>query len=392
MRRWLLLVAIGAGCGRAPSTAPGPESNAGGGAEASRGSLAASADPDAPADADSSRSSASGEVDAPADADSPSVAKTPEASGEDTDASVSARAVSEVLAAEPGASTSVGSPTSGRLEGSVALPAQAPGLLFLPSKDLGSRFGTVELVQGLVKAAAAVEHADPGPAVTIGDLAREAGGDISGHASHRSGRDVDVLFYLVREDGQPFVPSKFIPLDPEGNGTDYGDLADPSDDVPVRLDAARTWRFVAALLADDAAAVQKILIVEHLRGRLLEEARRAKAPPHIVQRFSEVTCQPRFPHDDHMHIRVFCSAQDIEAGCEDTRPIFPWRRRALAEAGVKPVLAGKTPKTKPKPKAKLKTIEQARAEAGPMHQDVVDFLDRRQAWAHKPHPGRRWCR
>lgn len=292
-------------------------------------------------------------------------------------------------------STSIGTPTHGRLEGGVALPLRADGLLFLPRKDPGSRYGTVELVQGLVRAAAAMERAQPGAPVSIGDLSRESGGDIQGHASHRSGRDVDVLFFLRREaDDEPFVPAKFIPLDPDGRGTDYGDLADPSDDVPVTIDLPRTWSFVAGLLADEAMDVQRILVVEHVRTLLLAEAERAGAPEAIVTRFGEVTCQPRFPHDDHMHIRVFCSADDIEAGCEDTKPIFPWRRKELSAAGVAPVLAGKAPPAEASsaPRPKLKTLEQARAEAGPMHEDVVEFLDRRKAWAKKPHPGRRWCR
>lgn len=302
----------------------------------------------------------------------------------------------EVLSLPASTSTSIGHPTSGRLEGGVALPLQAPGLLFNPSKDPGSRYGTVELVAGLVRAAGTVERASPGAPLTVGDLAREGGGEISGHASHRTGRDVDVLFHLRHDDaeGAPFVPSKAIPLDPDGRGTDYVDLADPTDDVPVRLDAERTWSFVAALLADEAAAVQRIFVVEHVRSALLDEARRVGAPQDIVERFAEVTCQPRFPHDDHMHIRVFCSPEDVAAGCEDTQPLYPWRKQALAAAGVKPVISRRSgdEDAKPKSKPKLKTLAQARAEAGPMHEDVVEFLDRRAAWAKQPHPGRRWCR
>ncbi|MEM9453665.1 MAG: penicillin-insensitive murein endopeptidase [Myxococcota bacterium] len=380
MRTWLLLTTMAAACGQTPPLA------------SERG------------DASATEAQSSAAARAPATRSEPPGSNTPlSASSESTGSNPPLSAGSEPpsrpstpdpLAAEPSSSTSRGSPTAGSLTGGLALPLRAPGLLFLPSKDPDSRYGTVELVQGLVRAAATVESADPGAPVTVGDLARPQGGEISGHASHRSGRDVDVLFYLQHEDGRPFVPSKFIPLDPQGHGTDYGDLADPADDVPVVLDIARTWQLVAALLGDEPMAIQKILIVEHLRTMLLEQARRVAAPEAIVRRFSEVTCQPRFPHDDHMHIRVFCSAQDIEAGCEDTRPIFPWRRKALAAEGVTPVLAGKKPKTPSKtPRTKkLKTIEQARAEAGPMHQDVIDFLDRRQTWARKPHPGRRWCR
>ncbi len=365
MRPWLLLAALGLGCSPAssdPPRAPAPSEP--------------TPTPEPPAIA-------------PADLGTPQTTEP---------ATPAAQAETEAALSFAGSrSTSIGTCTTGRLEGGLALPLQASGLLFNPAKDPGSRFGTVELVQGLVRAAAAVEQAQPGAPLTVGDLAREGGGEISGHATHRSGRDVDVLFYLVRDDGEPFVPAKAIPLDPEGRGTDYGDLADPSDDVPVRLDVARTWAFVAALLDDEAAAVQKILIVEHLRSRLLEEAKRVEAPAAVVQRFAEVTCQPRFPHDDHMHIRVFCSPEDVAAGCVDAPPMYPWHQRELAAAGVEAAIAGRddddaAPKPKPKRRPKLKTIAQARAEAGPMHEDVIEFLDRRDAWAKQPHPGRRWCR
>lgn len=379
MRRWLLLVPLAVGCRPAPVPDDGaPRSGSEGAATPERGEpLPAAPGPSTTAD------------------DVEPVA-SPETEPRPTDAAA------EVLAWPASRSTSIGSSTAGRLEGGLALPLRAPGLVFHPAKDPGSRFGTVELVQGLVRAAGAVERLHPGAPLTVGDLSREGGGDIKGHASHRSGRDVDVLFYLQHADGTPFVPAKAIPLDPAGRGTDYGDLADPSDDVPVTLDAARTWGLLAALLADEATAVQRIFVVEHLRGRLLEEARRVEAPAHVVQRFAEVTCQPGFPHDDHLHIRVFCSTDDVGAGCVDAPPLYPWRTQALATAGVEPVLAGQGDDEGPRGKGsragggsskpKLKTIAQARAEAGPMHEDVVAFLDRRNAWVKRPHPGRRWCR
>lgn len=378
MRRGVLVIAFGLGCRPSPSTedgAPQPEAEA-----------AAASDRPGAGEAAAERGATS--VGASRDA----------AASTGTSTSITEP---DPLTASPSRSTSIGTCTEGRLEGGLPLPLSAAGLLFHPDKDPGSRFGTVELVGGLVRAAAAVERAMPGVPVTVSDLSREGGGEISRHASHRSGRDVDVLFHLRRESGEPFVPAKAIPLDPEGRGTDYGDLADPADDVPVELDAARTWSFVAALLADEATAVQRILVVEHVRSRLLAEARRVEAPAAVIQRFAEVTCQPGFPHDDHMHIRVFCSAEDIAAGCIDAPPIYPWRTAALASAGVQATLAGSGDDESPRPKAAakapkrrpdIKTIAEARAEAGPMHEDVIAFLDRRQAWVKRPHPGRRWCR
>jgi penicillin-insensitive murein DD-endopeptidase len=294
------------------------------------------------------------------------------------------------LALDGSHSTSLGGPNSGSLKGGVPLPLSGPGYRFSPNKNPESRYGTQELVAALVRAAAVVHEDMPGNTLTIGDLGRPEGGDIPGHASHRSGRDVDVYFYLLDAKGEPF-PAKAIPLDLEGKGTDYLDLADPKDDVPVRIDLPRTWRFVHALIADDRLQLQRIFVVEHLRSMLLAEARRQKAPKAIRERFADLTCQPRAPHDDHLHIRVFCTAEDIAGGCEDGPPLYPWQKALLAEAGVQSVRAGPVARAK-KSKVARKSRDEARADAGVLHQDVRDFLDRREVWAKKPHPGRQWCK
>lgn len=294
------------------------------------------------------------------------------------------------LSLAPEDSTSIGGPSTGRVEGGVPLPLRGPGYRFNPAKDPESRYGTVEMVASLVRAATAVHDAMPGNELTFGDLGRAEGGDIPGHASHRAGRDVDVYFYLFDGEGKPF-DAKAIPLDPDGKGTDYLDLADPSDDIPVEIDVPRTWKFCEALLSDEKVHVQRIFVVEHVRQMLLDEARRQSAPKKVRERFGQLTCQPRAPHDDHLHIRFFCTAQDIEAGCEDGNPIYPWHKKMLAAAGTKAVIAKRAPKKKKK-KRSLVSRAQARVEAGAMHQDVRDFLDRREAWATKPHPGRPYCR
>jgi penicillin-insensitive murein endopeptidase len=284
-------------------------------------------------------------------------------------------------------STSVGSPIAGELRGGASLPVPGPGYRADPRKVAGRQFGTTELVAALVRAAAEVERELPGSELTIGDLSLEHGGEITGHGSHRNGRDADVMFYLLDAQGRP-RPGHPIPLDPDGRGTDYRDLARAEDDIPVALDVPRTWRLLQALVSDPDAGVQRIFVAEHLRTLLLAHAERADAPAEAIERFAEVTCQPGFPHDDHVHVRVFCSAQDIAAGCLDMRPIYPWRRAELGRQGVEPVLAGA--RTEPAPR--LVSTDEARRAAGPMHEDVVEFLDRRQAWVRQPHPGRKWCR
>jgi penicillin-insensitive murein endopeptidase len=286
------------------------------------------------------------------------------------------------------ASTSIRGPNDGALEHGVAFPDRGPGFRFNPRRRPEARYGAVEVVQALVRAAMTVHRELPGGELTMNDLGFEGGGPISHHESHQAGRDADVLFYLFGEDGRP-IPSVGAPLDPSGEGVDFRDLAIAEDDVPVHIDAARTFRYIRALLEDEHAAVQRIFLAEHLRTILLAEAHRAGAPAEVIARFEDVTCQPGSPHDDHFHVRFFCAPDDVARGCEDSRPIYPWQRAALRALGLTPVAA--RPR-RDRPRAPVVSASEARAAAGPMHPDVVRWLERRAAWLPTPHPGRRYCR
>lgn len=299
--------------------------------------------------------------------------------------------VSDLLASFPPAShsTSIGSATNGRLAGGVALPASGPGFRFNSRRSEDARFATVETVRAIVRAAGVVARERPGSELIVNDLGLEAGGRIAHHGSHRAGRDADLLFFMLGDDGQP-LPAVGAPLDPEGIGFDYKDLSIADDDVRVRLDVSRTWRFVRALLDDPEAPVQRVFIAEHLRARLLAEAERESAPSELIARFAEVTCQPSYPHDDHFHVRWFCSAEDSRAGCEDLPPMYPWRAAELERAGVAPVLAKKGRSEDPAPVVTKADAEREVMRQEP-HPDVLAFLKRRRAWEKQPHPGRPYC-
>lgn len=285
-------------------------------------------------------------------------------------------------------SQSLGYPNDGTLQNASALPLSTPALRFNPRRPERARFATDEVIQAIERAARKVAQEAPGSQLVVNDLSLQEGGPIEHHGSHRNGRDADILFYLLGEDGTP-TPSVGAPLDPEGRGHDYKDLSIKEDDVPVRLDAPRTWRFVQALLEDPNTRVQRIFVVEHIRSLLLEQAQAVGAPAAVIEQFGHVACQPAFPHDDHLHIRWFCHQDDIAGGCEDMHPIYPWHRAYLTSLGVSPKLAVK--RRKP-PRAKVTSHAQARKKAGRLHPSVKRFLERRKAWLPQPHPGRRYCR
>jgi penicillin-insensitive murein DD-endopeptidase len=287
-------------------------------------------------------------------------------------------------------STSLGSPSNGHLQGGVQLPLRAPGLRYNERRPENARYATVEVIAAIARAAQQVAQRFPESELVVNDLSLPTGGRIAHHGSHRAGRDADILFYLRGDDAR-FTPSVGAPIDPQGIGFDFKDLSDPSDDLRVHFDAQRTWHFVAALLADRDAQVQRIFVAEHLRAMLLAAAEREHADPATVALFSDVSCQPGYPHDDHLHVRWFCSLEDLRAGCEDLPPLYPWRKDLLSAAGIEPTLAARTRSSDPAPLTTNEDVEREVKRQKP-HKDVLAFLARRKVWEKQPHPGRTYCK
>jgi penicillin-insensitive murein endopeptidase len=301
--------------------------------------------------------------------------------------------MADILALAGSSSTSVGGPSTGRVLGAVAFPDRGPGFYHNPKRPYEARFGSVELVQTIVRAAAIVETELPGSVLVVNDLGLQEGGPIAQHGSHQAGRDADILFFSLDARGKP-LPSVGVPFDPLGKGTDYKDLSVRDDDQPVQIDLPRTWRFTAALMETAPKSLQRIFIVEHLRSMLLEQAHRSHAPANLISRFEDITCQPEAPHDDHMHIRLYCTPEDMGQGCLDSPPIYPWRTQALRELGLTPLLASmkRSPEERNARAARTTTAAEARKKAGKMHPDVIKFLAERQAWIRPPHTGRPYCK
>lgn len=284
-------------------------------------------------------------------------------------------------------STSIRNPNDGSLAGGVPLPLTSTGLRFNPARNPRARYATVEVVRTLLQAAARVDRELAGLPITVNDLSLQNGGPIPRHRSHQSGRDVDVLFYQLDAKGNP-IESVGAFFDPEGAAIDFKDLSTPADDVHLTLDIPRTWLFLQALIESEHAELQNIYVAEHIRTLLLRHARALALPARTLARFEALTCQPKYPHDDHFHFRFFCTPDDIKAGCRDSRPVYPWQRERLKAAGVEPLsLAPKRADAE----ADIVTHEEARKAAGSMDEEVVRWLELRKQWIRKPHPGRTYC-
>lgn len=299
-----------------------------------------------------------------------------------------------ILAPDAERSRSVGGPNDGRVEQAVAMPDSGPGFRFNSRRPSEARYGTGRMVRALIRAAMRV-HEAMGGEVTFNDLGLIEGGAIPHHGSHRAGRDVDVLFYLLDENDVPHSGVGAF-VDPTGHCVDFADLRARDDDVLLHVDLPRTWAYVEALVetsAEEGIPLQRIFLVEHVRTMLLDYARENEGDADAIERFAMLTCQPGAPHDDHFHFRFFCPVDDIGRArserCTDARPHYPWRIDEVEALGSR--LVHHIPR-RDRPMAPVTTPAQARRAVGPMAPEPREWLRRRRAWQSKPHPRREWCR
>ena len=213
------------------------------------------------------------------------------------------------------ASVSVGTTRDGYLVGDEAVPDDDPILRVLPTQAArGLRYGTAPLVRALGRAAHAVAAAFPGSVTWLGNLSQRGGGDIPWSVSHNSGRDADIAFPLLDPAGLPAFRNDLVELDEHGWAFDA--------DGAVRLDAARVWVLVSALLADPDVVVQYLFVSRPLRALILSRGERRGAGPDELKRAARVLVQPggALPHDDHLHLRIHCTAADAANGCREAGP------------------------------------------------------------------------
>ena len=234
-----------------------------------------------------------------------------------------------------GTSVSVGSFAHGCLRHGARLPAKGEGYVIPPLWSVrNSNYATDELVEALAHVARRVRREYPGSQLGIGDLSQRGGGDSVLHRSHENGRDADLIYYAVDESGKPVAPADAMPRYPFGDlrarqpgpqehGVVYGAFS------PRVFDVRRNWALVRALLEEPRIEIQYLFIHEPLKQRLLEYARDQDEDPALLERADALLHQPgdSLPHDDHLHVRIFCSQDDRAYGCSDRGPIRWWKKR-----------------------------------------------------------------
>jgi hypothetical protein len=95
------------------------------------------------------------------------------------------------------------------------------------------------------------------------------------------------------------------------------------------FDVRRNWALVRALLEEPGIEIQYLFIHARLRERLLAYAAEQGEDPSLLERAEALLHQPgdSAPHDDHLHVRIFCAGDDRAYGCRDAGPVRWWKKR-----------------------------------------------------------------
>jgi penicillin-insensitive murein endopeptidase len=94
----------------------------------------------------------------------------------------------------------------------------------------------------------------------------------------------------------------------------------------IRLDIAREWLLIKALLSTPGANVQWMFISLPVEGLITDYARARGEDAELVWHAESVMLQPKdsLPHDDHLHLRTACTPDEAVAGCEGGGPYWSW--------------------------------------------------------------------
>ena len=214
----------------------------------------------------------------------------------------------------------------------------APYLRIVPCYVPGDvRWGLGPLIMLIDRGARIVRHQFPDAVMSVGHISRAGGGEIDRHASHESGRDADIGFYVRGQTGRALYAEHFVPFRADGTAPSW---------PGAYFDDAKNWALVSSFVNEAPARVTYIFVASPLRARLLAYAEKVGAPVSARNKAAELMVQPRgsLPHDDHFHVRIGCPAG--MTGCIEFPTVSRARRLAhLAHGRARSAHAVSAPTT-----------------------------------------------
>jgi penicillin-insensitive murein endopeptidase len=209
-------------------------------------------------------------------------------------------------------------PHHGVLTDAAELPVRGEGYRrYRPRSP--THWGNPRLVRSVEEVAQRVHEMRPGGApLVVGDLSSRYGGKIPRHNSHRTGRDVDFLFYMTDPGGAPVRAPGFIRFGADGLAEFAGDY--------LRLDVERQWLLFKELLTSNRVEVQWLFVSRDIEALIIDYALARETDLELVWHAETVMLQPgdSAPHDDHVHVRIACAPSEMVYGCEGGGPRWQW--------------------------------------------------------------------
>lgn len=228
-------------------------------------------------------------------------------------------------------SRSIGDVSSGYLVNAHQMTFPHPRIAILQVQSERHLNFTSDEMATLIEAGAGhVQQFYPDAITYIGNLGNKGGGDIPYSVSHNSGRDADVAFFVTDVEGQPAQMPDLLPLDKEGKYEGEHGI--------FLFDVARNWKLIEGfVLHAGDGQLQYIFVADWLRDMMLEHARTSGADGKVIASAARLMMQPRatLAHNDHFHLRIYCSEVDVRSGCKDKgrfQPGYDAHRDALRDA------------------------------------------------------------
>ncbi len=194
-------------------------------------------------------------------------------------------------------SESVGRPYKGRLVNGEKMP-KGPGYTYGRRPNI---YGTNETVTLLIESFGKIIQKYPkGPLIVVGNLSQRKGGKFGPHASHQSGRDVDIGYFHKKS----YQPVKSMM---RTNGKN--------------IDARKTWFMIQTFL--ETRKVKYMFINHEIQKVLYNHLKKRRFKQSYIDRIFQYPrksggggiIQHSDGHDDHIHIRFVCPKGD--GRCQD---------------------------------------------------------------------------
>lgn len=219
---------------------------------------------------------------------------------------------------DPNSTVSIGTTSDGvMVNGRWIAPSTTVDILPVQfARDLA--YGTDELVAAIRSAAQHVAEKHPGAILYLGNVAQRWGGDIQWSVSHNNGRDADLAFYSRDPFGWQRRPPNLLHFGPDLRSVEFSGFH--------RFDAELNADLVVGLFDHAGSQIQYMFMARFLELPVVDVLRRRGMDREALIKIQEVLYEPRGSaiHDDHLHIRIYCTADDLCGGCENTGTIRPW--------------------------------------------------------------------